>query len=716
MANVVKANFSNNKINSNEATYKYTEKPVKAELSNNNATYDMPDYTYGGEAQTNQDLFTTGSTVSIFDTPSNVTVGDAYTGNIYDPTTRERWKKMKESWKDVPNIKIPTDIGIGIDPYAKRLEPSGNIPDIDIPKHMPIGIGIGPYSNEIEPIDRLGQKVGAFIVSSVTSIAKQIEKITDSLVTSGASVASNVLSLLGKEELGQEVADKASEYVKRNMVGEAQDFYFDALGIDEDIRNGKVVQAGNMIGEAAGTIGLITLGGAAGAAAKGVTGGIVAATTAGGASEKALNNGASLDKAAATGVVAGAIGFAGGQALGSLGSAARTTTETVGQVVGNVVKGTVVGAAAPALTSGVEYVSYGKDMVGEDGQTYQAGSGFKGYYTEQGGVESTVMGGIVGGVSTGIQSGIGYKANNNPSTGGTTQTPQPSPDDGELSMEELEKVKGNLTPEEIEELREQGLFRSPKTPAESTQTAKPSSQTTRELTPEELEKVKVNLTPEEIEELREQGLFRSPKIPAESTQSTTPSTSGSSQGAPSASTTGELSEAELEGIRGGIPYREQPEIPSAKPQGTQTPSTGGSSQGVPSASTTGELSEAELEGIRGGIPYREQPEIPSAKPQGTPSASTTGELSEAELEGIKGGIPYREQPEIPSAKPQGTQTPSTSGGSQGTPSPSATGELTEAELEQVMSYPIDNTRWEDPSIVKEIEYFKKLTDPFRTKF
>ena len=46
MSNVVKANFSNNKISSSEATYKYTEKPVKVELSNTDATYDVPDYSY----------------------------------------------------------------------------------------------------------------------------------------------------------------------------------------------------------------------------------------------------------------------------------------------------------------------------------------------------------------------------------------------------------------------------------------------------------------------------------------------------------------------------------------------------------------------------------------------------------------------------------------------------------------------------------------------
>ena len=68
MANVVKANLSNNKISSNEATYKYTEKPVKVELSNNDATYDMQDYTYTADVQNAPIENATGVTTSIFGT------------------------------------------------------------------------------------------------------------------------------------------------------------------------------------------------------------------------------------------------------------------------------------------------------------------------------------------------------------------------------------------------------------------------------------------------------------------------------------------------------------------------------------------------------------------------------------------------------------------------------------------------------------------------
>lgn len=226
-----------------------------------------------------------------------------------------------------------------------------------------------------------------------------VENVGDALIMAGGAIASGVVSIWD-EDKALEIKESTGNVVAYDWTEALYDEAIKFQGVDQDIAHSWVHTAGSMVGTTAAYIALSCVPGGAV-----VTATVGAVTAAGSASEMALSSGANFDQAFTCGTVAGVIGAASGGALKEVQVAAKGATSLAG-VVGYTLAGAGVSAAEPVLNSGIQYITYGEDVVDENGNPLY--NGFWDYYKKSGALLQTAMAGTIGGVSTGYNGIKGY--------------------------------------------------------------------------------------------------------------------------------------------------------------------------------------------------------------------------------------------------------------------------------------------------------------------
>ena len=233
-------------------------------------------------------------------------------------------------------------------------------------------------------------------------VLEVVENIGDGLIMAGGAIAAGVVGIFDKEA-AQSIKDGTQNIVQYDWTEAGYQAEMKALGVSEEIANGMAHTIAGGAGTMAGYVALSLIpGGAAVTATAG------ALSAAGSAADMAFKNGATYEEALTVSAVSAVAGGISGGALNKLGVAAKGA-QSIGQVAGYAAAGAAVAMTEPVINSTAEYLTYGKDMVDENGnKVYE---NFGDYYVDSGGLVNTIIAGGVGGISTGAQGLAGYKNN-----------------------------------------------------------------------------------------------------------------------------------------------------------------------------------------------------------------------------------------------------------------------------------------------------------------
>lgn len=235
------------------------------------------------------------------------------------------------------------------------------------------------------------KKVNDYTFTAVASVTcgvfEVVENISDGLFMAGGVVASSVASILGEDEVAEEIKSITSEIVSYDWTEAMYNSTVEYHGIDEEIAYGTVHKVGNAVGTTTGYIALTLATGGSGAAV--VTTSALAA--AGSSTEVALNSGATFEEAAVVGTVSSVIGGVSGGLLDKFKGVQSGVTGAK-EVVKSASKAAGVSIIEPVVNTITEYSVYGKDMTDENGKKL----GLLDYYTQSGGLLNTAIAGVVG--------------------------------------------------------------------------------------------------------------------------------------------------------------------------------------------------------------------------------------------------------------------------------------------------------------------------------
>ena len=380
MTEIVKPSLSNSKINTGTGSYAYKASIFDVQLSNN---MDYENIDYSGKTELiNPEL----------------NEGAGANSNIYEYT----------------GATSALDLAGATDASHSLASKSILIPELEPLTH--VDPSNTPSSNNPEPeykYQELGEKINKIynvtetIKGTIGSAATKIgENLVDMTVMAGATIASKTQRAYGKylDSLGLHdyaqtyydaadwVEDKSSSFIGKSYGDDFYEDYVQTHNIDKDIAYSNL----HTYGETGATIaGYVAIGVSTGGT--GLMPVISAASAGGSAAQKAFQNGATFNEAAINSGVAAAAGYASGYGLDKLGVAARGAT-SIPQVLGYTGAGALVGASTPAVTSAVEYNTYGND-------SYDS---YNEYAKATGAYKSMAIGGAVGGTITGVQAAKGY--------------------------------------------------------------------------------------------------------------------------------------------------------------------------------------------------------------------------------------------------------------------------------------------------------------------
>jgi len=194
------------------------------------------------------------------------------------------------------------------------------------------------------------------------------------------------------EEDAERIKDVTARAVSYDVTGAGYDKTVDAMGIDDEIAYGTAHTVGSVAGQ---VLGNLALGAVGGNGAQAIIGG---AQAYGSTSEAALNSGASFDEANLAGMGAGVAGAAAGYGIDVLADTAKTV-DSVGDAILYTGAAVGLGAGEAVVAKGVEYQTYAKDMVDENGNKLYDSYGE--YYEETGGKTQSIVGGVTAGVRVG---------------------------------------------------------------------------------------------------------------------------------------------------------------------------------------------------------------------------------------------------------------------------------------------------------------------------
>lgn len=255
------------------------------------------------------------------------------------------------------------------------------------------------------------ETVGAYVSTAVTSfywgVLDVVEAVTDGAVMLGSAVVSaqceNFDKIFGTDTSSQ-VKQWAQDYIAYDWTDAGYSATVDALGIDEEIAYGTVHSISSIAGSMAGYTALSLIPG--GAVVTATTGALSAA---GSSAQQAFNCGATYEEALTVSVVAAGVGGLSGAGLNKIGGLA-SNSKSLSQVFGYALGGGVIATTEPIINSTAEYLTYGKNMVDENGN--QLYNNFLDYYVGSGGLLNTGIAFGIGGITTGIKGVKGYRLYN----------------------------------------------------------------------------------------------------------------------------------------------------------------------------------------------------------------------------------------------------------------------------------------------------------------
>ena len=233
-------------------------------------------------------------------------------------------------------------------------------------------------------------------------VLEVVENVGDGLIMAGGSIASGVVGIWD-EELADEIKQDTQEVIQYDWTEAGYQAEMEALGVSEEISQGLAHTIAGGAGTMAGYVAMSLIPGGAAVTA---TAGALSAV--GSSAQTAFNSGATYEEALAVSAVSAVAGAASGGALNKIGAAAKGA-QSLAQVGGYALAGAAVSMSEPVINSTAEYLTYGKDMVDENGnKTYE---NFGEYYVNSGGLLNTVIAGGIGFGSTGVQGISGYITN-----------------------------------------------------------------------------------------------------------------------------------------------------------------------------------------------------------------------------------------------------------------------------------------------------------------
>ncbi len=299
------------------------------------------------------------------------------------------------------------------------------IEDIDYSKYGDVNYNVIDLEKGIQKAEKNVEKKGIFstiwsytataVGSFVSGVLDVVETVTDGIAMAGGAVVTGAVSIFNKE-LADEMKQGLQDYIQYDWSEAGYDASMNALGVDEDIAHGIVHKVGTMAGSVAGyaAISLIP-GGAAVTMSAGALG------AAGGAAEQAFNSGASFNEALAVSAVSGVAGAIAGNKVGKFGEMAKGAGSGLAKGVEGAgkelfkysIESGAVSMLEPVANTTAQYLTYGKDIVDENGnKLYNGIGGYFDYYADSGGILNTAIAGLSGAGGAALQGVLSYKITN----------------------------------------------------------------------------------------------------------------------------------------------------------------------------------------------------------------------------------------------------------------------------------------------------------------